>query len=204
MTKSLFTLAVSAVLLTPCLSQEVVTLNEARRGARKVTDALGTPTDAPFSLTVDITKPQAIRSGKAGLLVIPDKQLSLEAIAASGANITPIGQLWMRNVSLGKEGQAVANDKLRFLTVNDGDQDLPVQLYYLGVKKNAEGKLDLVIFAKDKEPLLTQPLTKFESLSSQLLPIELSGKKEDDNTGTLSLNLLGQYKVDLTVKRPVE
>jgi len=204
MIKALLTVVLAAVLLVPCSAQEVVPLDEARRGARKVTDVLGSPNDAPFALTVDVTKPQAIKAGKAGLLVIPDKQLTAESLAAIGSEITPIGQLWTVNVSLGKEGQAVANDKLRFLTVNDGNRDVDLQLYYLGASKNADGKLDLVVFAKGKEPLLKQPLAKSDSTSSQLLPIEISGRKEDDNTGTLSLRLMGGYSADLVVKRPAE
>ena len=204
MKNKLSLLATFAILLPQCPAQEVVSLDEAQRGARKLTDTLGTLSDAPFTLAVDVIKPQAIKAGKAGLLVIPDKQLSTETLASIGKDITPIGQLWTLNVSLGKDGQAVANDKLRFLTVHDGNRDVDVQLYYLGASRNAEGNLDLVIFAKDKEPLLKQPLSKSESTVSQLLPIEISGRKEDENTGTLSLRLTGGFSTDLVVKRPAE
>jgi hypothetical protein len=151
-----------------------------------------------------VTKPQAIKAGKVGLLVIPDKKLTLETLGSAGDSVTPVGQLWMLNVSLGKNGEAAPNDKIRFLSVADGDRDLQVQLYFVGAAKNASGQLDLVVFAKDKEPFLRVPLTKAAAATSQELPIEISGRKDDDHTGTLSLHVLGQYVADLTVKRPAE
>lgn len=197
-------LASLALLTTISFAQEVVPLDEAQRGARKVTDTLGTPADAPFVSEVDVTKPQAIKAGKAGLLVIPDKKLTLETLGGASDAITPIAQLWMLNISLGKNGEPAANDAIRFLSVNDGDRNLDVQLYFVGAAKNNSGQLDLVVFAKGKEPFLRVPLVKASSTSTQELPIEISGRKDDDRTGTLSLRLLGQYTADLTVKRPAE
>jgi hypothetical protein len=200
------TIALLALITASALAQEVVPLDEAQRGARKVTDTLGTPSDAPFATDVDVSKPQAIRAGdgKVGLLIIPDKKLTLESLGSVGESVTPLGQLWTLNVSLGKNGEPVPNDKLRFLTVVDGDKDRQVQLYFVGAAKNSEGKLDLVVFAKDKEPVVRVPLAKSATTTTQELPIELSGRKDDDRTGTLSLRVLGQYAADLTVKRPAE
>src|SRR5688572_27027444 len=95
-------LAALALFTAVSLAQEVVPLEEAQRGARKVTDTLGTPADAPFATDVDIAKPQAIKAGKTGLLVIPEKKLTLENLGSAGESVTPIGQLWMLNISLGK------------------------------------------------------------------------------------------------------
>jgi len=198
------TLAALALLTAVSFAQEVVPLEQAQRSARKVTDVLGTPADVPFATEVDVTKPQAIKAGKAGLLVIPDKKLTLETLGGAGESITPIGQLWMLNISLGKNGEPAPNDKIRFLNVADGDRNLQVQLYFVGAEKNASGQLDLVIFAKDKEPFVRVPLNKADAAAAQELPIEISGRKDDDKTGTLSLRVLGQYVADLTVKRPAE
>jgi hypothetical protein len=198
------TLAALALITAVSFAQDVVPLDEAQRGARKVTDSLGALSDAPFATDVDVTKPQAIKAGKVGLLIIPDKKLTPETLGAVSESITPIGQLWMLNISLGKNGEPAPNDKIRFLNVSDGDRTLQVQLYFVGAAKNTDGKLDLVVFAKDKEPLLRVPLAKASASASQELPIEISGRKDDDNTGTLSLHVLGQYIADLTVKRPAE
>jgi hypothetical protein len=196
-------LLILALSLT-AFAQEIVPLEEAQRGARKLTDVLGIPGDAPFALEVDVTKPQAIKGGGAGLLVIPDKGLTLEKLDATGSAITPLGQLWTLNVSLAKDGRPAPNERLRFHTLSTDTEDLRVQLYYLGAQKNADGKLDLVVFAKDKEPFLRQPLTLNGQPASQTLPIELGGRKDDEETGTLSLHFLGKYDIDLTVKKPAE
>ncbi len=192
------------VLSLTAFSQEIVPLEEAQKGARKLTDVLGTPGDAPFALEVDVTKPQAIKASGVGLLVIPDKTLTLEKLDATGRAITPLGQLWTLNVSLAKDGQPAPNDQLRFHTVSTDTEDLRVQLYYLGAQKNADGKLELVVFAKDKEPFLRQPLTLASQPTTQTLPIELDGRKDDEETGTLSLHFLGKYDIDLKVKKPAE
>ena len=44
------------------------------------------------------------------------------------------------------------------------------------------------------------PLKKIEG-KSQELPIEMSGEKQDDDTGLLTLAILGQYQATLQVKR---
>ena len=198
------TVAALLFLTTVALAQEVVSLDEAQRGARKVTDTLGNLQNPPISTDVDITKPQAIKAGKAGLLIIPDKKLTLENLDSSGSSVTPVGQLWTLNISLGRNGEPAPNDQIRFLSVSDGDRDLQVQLYLIGAAKKASGELELVIFAKDKEPFLRVPLIKANAAATQDFPVELTGRKDDDNTGTLSLRVLGQYAADLTVKRPAE
>lgn len=198
------TLTVLAFIAATAMGQEVVPLDEAQRGARKVTDTLGTIADAPLTTDVDLDKPQAIKAGKVGLLIIPDKKLTLETLGSAGDAIMPIGQLWTLNVSLGKNGEPMPNDKIRFVSVSDGDRDLQVQLYFVGAAKNSTGQLELVVFAKDKEAFVRVPLAKASATTTQDLPIELSGRKDDDNTGTLSLRVLGQYVADITLKRPAE
>lgn len=129
-------------------------------------------------------------------MVIPDKKLSAEVLGKVGGDVTPIGHLWFRKISPHIDGKTTSNDKLRIVTVTADDQDHPLPLFLLGVRKKND-KLELVIFAKDKEPLLATPLEKIDR--NQELPIELEGRKNDNDTGLLTLNVLGKYQAKVTV-----
>ena len=98
-------------------------------------------------------------------------------------------------------GRAPAKDKLRYFTIRDGEEERKVQLYLVGAAKDAQGTLELVVFGADKEPLLRVPLGR-SSENSQLLPIELSGRKNNEDSGTLTLRLFGQYQADILLVKP--
>jgi hypothetical protein len=85
--------------------------------------------------------------------------------------------------------------------VGEGEKARDVQLYYLGAAKNDAGELQLVIFAKDKaQPVLRVPLKKITS-TSQSLPVELEGRKQSDDTGVLTIRLLGEYAAEVTMMK---
>ena len=166
-----------------------------------VTKGAESLSDLPLKLDLDLQKPVAFKGGEAGMLVIPDKGLSGEKIAQAGKEIAPVGQLWMYRVAAAKDGKVVPNSKLRLVTVSDGKKSASVQLYLLGVRKGEKGP-ELVVFGGNKDPLMTLPLEKAEE--GQAVPINLSGRKTGDDSGQLTLNLLGKYKVDISVMKQEE
>ena len=187
-------------------AQEIqqVPAEQAGKIARKVTAALGSPTDAPFPVEPDLEKPAGIKaSGETGLLALPDKKLKAESLAAAGKEATPLGHLWMRNITLAVNSVAPDPAKLRVVGVADGDKEVKVDLYYLGVTKGESGALDVGIFGKGKEPLVKVPLVKTDAAASST-PIALDGHKEGENTGVLVITVFGSYKADVTVTKPRE
>jgi hypothetical protein len=177
-------------------AQESVPLEAAQNAARVATKALGVLTDAPFKMDLDLEKPSAL-SGAA--LAIPAAKLSAELFARSSQEIIPLGQLWTLRITLAQNGKVTPNSKLRLVTVmNDGDE-VKVQLYFLGARKNEKGEWTLVVYAKDKEPLLTAALQKAEG--SQQQPIELEARKEGEDSGTLTVRILGRYKAELPLMK---
>lgn len=171
--------------------------------ARLLISVLGAPTDAPLSTDVDAEKAVAIQAGQAGLLAMPDKKLTAEALSASTKDPVVLGQLWMHKVVPAVDKAAPAPEKLRTLTVHGDNEDADAEVYYLGVAKGESGALELSLFGKDKTPLVKVPLVKTDAAASAT-PIALNGRKDDDHTGTLVITVFGSYKADVTVTRPRE
>ncbi len=183
-------------------AQESLPLESAQKAARAVTKSLGDRSDAALKLKVNLQIPAALRAGEVAILVIPAVDLTPEALSKAGSEITPLGQLWMVKAALASKGQVTPNRKLRLITVPGEDREMLAQLYFLGSRKTDQGGLDLVVFGKDSAPLLTIPLKKAES--SQELPLELAGRKEDETSGILTVKILGKYQAELTVMKQEE
>ena len=181
-------------------AQEPVPLDKAQKGARMLTGSLTTTTYLPLATEVDLEKPHAFRAGEVAAMIIPDKHLSAEALSGTKEAVVPLGQLWIYNLVPRLNGQPTAADKLRTLTVRDNEKDMRVQLYLIGAARNAQGALELVLYGKDKEPLARLPLRP-GSGSAQDLPLQISGHKEDENTGLLTISILGQHVAELLLQR---
>ncbi len=199
-TKNFIILAALAAFPPALLSQDAIQLDEAQKAARKLAASASGITDAPFAVAVDLEKPQGIKAEGVGLIVLPDRKLTAELLAAANSAITPLGQLWTLKLAVAANGRATPADKLRHLTISDGENDREVSLYFLGATKTDAGGLELVVYAKDKEPVLRVPINK-RAAEKQEFPIEVSGAKNDDHSGTLSLRLFGEYDVRLLLMK---
>ena len=193
------------VLSTFAVAEEIqqVSAEQAGKIARMVTAAFGSPTDAPFVVDADAGKPAGIKAGDSGLLAIPDKKLTPEIVAAAGSEITALGQLWMRNVVPSVNNAAPDSAKLRTVKVSDGDKEVPVEVYYLGITKADSGAIELGLYTKDKTPLVKAPLVKTDA-AANTTPIALDGHKEGESGGVLVITVFGSYKADVTVTKPRE
>ena len=198
--KKLTALALLAAFAPALSAQDAIQLEEAQKAARKLSASAAQITDAPFAVETDLEKPQGIKAEGVGLLVLPDRKLTAELLAAANSAITPLGQLWTLKLAVAANGKATASEKLRHLTIVDGEKEREVSLYYLGATKTDAGGLELVVYAKDKEPLLRVPIKK-RAAGKQEFPIEVSGVKNDDQSGTLSLRLFGEYDARLLLMK---
>lgn len=204
--KAMKLIPILALISTIAVAQEIqqVSAEQAGKIARKVTEALGSPSDAPFAVNPDTEKSAGIKgSGEVGLLAIPDRRLTVETVAGAGKTTSALGQLWMRNVVPAVSNAAPDAGKLRTVTVHDGDKDAKVEVYFLGISKADGGEVELGLYAKDKEPLVKVPLVKTNAPPSAV-PIALDGRKEGENTGVLVITVFGSYKADITVTKPRE
>ena len=194
---------VTFALATATWAQEIAAtpLDEAQKAAHKIAASLPAIADAPVAIDADLDKPHLVKGGGGGAMIIPDKKLTAETLAAAGETPVPVGQLWMLKATVAENGRPVAEDKTRRVTVEDGDKEIRLQLFLLGAAKNARGTLDLVVFAKDKTPLLRLPLEKGTGTPPQL-PAELAGQKNDEASATLTLRLAGGYQARLLLMKP--
>ena len=195
-----------AMIANCAVAQEIQQMPAEQVGkiARKVAAALGSPSDAPFSVDADAEKSAGIKaSGETGLLAIPDRKLTAEMVANAGKDVTALGQLWMRNVVPAVSGASADPAKLRTVSVRDGEQEAKVEVYFLGLTKSDAGTVEIGFYAKDKEPLVKVPLVKTDAAASAT-PIALDGHKEGENSGVLVITIFGSYKADVVVTKPRE
>ena len=201
--------ALAAVLLafsTFATAQEIqqVPADQVGKIARKILETFGSPGDVPFAVDADAEKAVGIKaSGETGLLAIPDRKLTADAVASAGKAVSALGQLWMRNVVPAVNSAAPDAAKLRTVNVRDGDKEAKVEVYFLGITKADGGALELGLYAKDREPLVKVLLVKTDAAAS-VTPIALDGRKEGENTGVLVVTIFGSYKADITVTKPRE
>ena len=83
--------------------------------------------------------------------------------------------------------------------VRAGDEEADAACCALGVCKDADRGLELLIYGKDKEPLTRVPM---KSISGQQdNPIEMSGERQDDKA-VVTLKFLGKYEATFSVTEP--
>jgi hypothetical protein len=195
MKQTLLTLALLSA-LTLASAQEKLSREETLRYAFVVAADLKQLQATPIPTDVDVKQPVAFRAGDFGGMALPEAKLSADAIAKAGEKVVPIGQLWLRKLTPMREGAAVAASKLCMVTLSHEGNQVKVSQYALGVQKNGSGALELLVFGKDKEPVVKVPLKTIDA--KQDVPIDLSAERESDS-GKVTLNILGKYTATVAV-----
>lgn len=198
MLKKLFVLALSFSAASAAFAQDHQPLEKAQQAARTITEKTPALDNPQIKVDIDIQKPYLVTGGdNLGVLVVPDKTLANKKPLPDGKDVIPLGQLWMRGLAPFIDGAAVANDKLRELTLAaDGDQ-VDLTAYLLAAKTDGD-QATLLIYGKAKEPVATLPLKKGKNY--QDLPLELDAIGDGDSA-TLSINVAGIYIAKLKLTR---
>jgi hypothetical protein len=153
----------------------------------------------PIPTDPDIKRPVAVKEGDHGAMVLPEAKLSADTFAKAGKEATSVGQLWLVKLAPMNEGAVVSQSKLRTVHARAGDEEADAACCALGVCKDANRGLELLIYGKDKEPLPRMPI---KSISGQQdNPIEMSAEREGDN-GPVTLKFLGKYAATFAVSEP--
>jgi hypothetical protein len=195
-------LLLAATVATPVFAQERVPQEDAQKAARILSESAAAQTDLAFKPAGDLDKPRGIKADEVGLIVIPESKLTSDALAKAGKEPVPVGQLWTRIATVAKDGAVTPNSKLRLVDVTVKDQTLRLQLYLLAVRRADGGKLELVVFAKDKEPLTRVALDGTDA--SAEFPIEINGRKTGEESGVVTLTLLGKHKAELPLMKQAD
>jgi hypothetical protein len=178
-------------------AQERLSQDEALQYAKAVSKDAKQLQGTPIATDVDAQKPVALREGEFGGMVLPQKELDAEKISKAGKDeVTPIGQLWLLKLTPMRDGEAVSSSKLRLATVEAEGTEVTVPQCALGVRRNKDGALELLVFGKNKEPILSAPMKAIDS--KQELPIDISAERESDS-GRLTVKILGKYQATFQV-----
>jgi hypothetical protein len=188
--------ATLAASLAVAHAQENVPREQLLKVALAVSLDLKQMLDTPIPTDPDIKRPVAVREGDRGCMVLPESKLSMDSLAKAGKEIVPVGQLWLRKAVPQCDNHAAEPDKLRIVTVTAGDKSETAILCALGVRKSADGKLELLVYGKEKEALLRVPLKAMSATTDN--PIELSAQAQGESA-VLTLELLGKYTASFTV-----
>lgn len=150
----------------------------------------------PIPSSVDLKQPVALRDGEFGGMVLPEAKLTLETLAKAGDKITPIGQLWLLRLAPMSDGQPISKDKLRLATIQHDGETYTLPQCALGVQRTSSGAMELLVFGKDKQPLLKVPLKQVEA--KQDLPLDMDADRESDSA-EITLKILGKYEAKFKV-----
>jgi hypothetical protein len=178
-------------------AQEKLSREEALTYARIVSVDAQQLNGTPIVTDVDPEQPVALKDEDYyGGMVLPQKGLKPETLDRAGQTAVPIGQLWLRKLTPMRDGEAVSRDNLRIVTVNAEGEEVRVPQCALAIRRNAGGALELLVFGKGKEPLLTAALKPLKA--TQSLPIDLEAQRDWDS-GKLTLKILGKYQATISV-----
>jgi hypothetical protein len=155
--------------------------------------------NTPIATDPDVKRPVVVRDGEYGAMLLPESKLRTSTLNNANDRARSIGQLWLHKLAPLNDGQVVKGDRLQQFTGDSPEGQLTVTLCALGVVKDADGKLQLLVYGKEKEPVLRAPLK--ETSAKQDLPLELQAERKDDG-GLLTIKILGKYEATFMVTDP--
>lgn len=195
--KHILTTLTVLCILQAATAQERLATEEALRYAKLAGADTQQLQGTPIPTSVDLNRPVALRDGDYGGMVLPEAKLTAESLAQATDKVVPVGQLWLLRLTVMREGEAVSGDRLRLATVKTGDGgEVKVVQCALGVRRNSAGSLELLIYGKDKEPLLSAPLKAIQA--QQELPLDMEAEREGD-FARVTLRILGRHEARFRV-----
>lgn len=177
-------------------AQEKLSLDEALPYARAVSADAKQLNGTPIATDVDPQQPVAVKDADYGGMVLPQKNLKADAIAKAGETAVPIGQLWLKKLTPVRDGEAIPRESLRLVTVQGDGQEVIAPQCALAVRRKAGGDLELLVYGKTKEPVLTVKLKPLDT--TQSMPLDLVAERNGD-FGDLTLTILGKYQAKFSV-----
>ena len=132
-------------------------------------------------------------------MVIPDKQMTEEKLLKAGKSIVPVGQLWLRKWTLVVDGKPVPDKALKIVKINIDQKKRPMPLFLLGIRKNGEKRMELVVYAKGNEPLMIMPLKAIAFIPET--PLELEWSRGEKLIDPLTMKILGKYQAEFAITR---
>lgn len=150
----------------------------------------------PIATDVDIKQPVGVKDEGYGGLVLPQKNLTAETLSSVSEQVVPIGQIWFHKLTLMKDGEPLPESKLLMASFSHEGEEIRVPQCALGVRRNKDGALELLVYGKGKDAVIIVPLKPDTATLST--PIDVQAERESDS-GRVTLKILGKYKASITV-----
>ncbi len=166
-----------------------------------LTEGLKKVNDAPVKMEADAEKAVLLYNPglEMGAAFLPHKGLSEESVKKSDKEVAPLGVLFLYHLTPMVDKKPVEKDKIRTISIAVEGQDLQVPTYYMGVKTEADGKRNLLVYGKDnKEPLLKVSLDDKETDGDR--PVVIEAKNVGGGEGTLHVNALKKFQATVPLK----
>jgi hypothetical protein len=170
--------------------------------AKRLTEHADKLPDPVFKIDADCEKATGLHDpGVAGLIVVPCKDIQPKTLkGAEETNGAPAGYLFLYKIVPQVDGKAVAADKLSMITFKDDNgNEREVTALRLAIKKENEDSYKLLVFSKDKKPLLASPF-RMEANHSEL-PFSVSVKDVKEDEGTLVVTFFGKFAADVKLTK---
>ena len=189
-----------ALLVATLSGEGQLSKEDAQRYAKLCVEQTGSKgNNAEIKTDVDPGKACAVQGEGGGAMVIPDKQMTEEKLLKAGKGIVPVGQLWLRKWTLVIEGKPVPDKALKIAKIDIDQKKRPMPLFLLGVRKNGEKGMDLLVYAKGNEPLIVMALKAIEFIPET--PLELEWTRGEKLIDPLTMKILGKYQAEFAISR---
>jgi hypothetical protein len=173
---------------------------DAQRYAKLCVEQTGSKSsNSQIKTDVDPEKACAVQGEGGGAMVIPDKTLTADKLAKAGKEIVPVGQLWLRKWTLVVDGSPVPEKTLKIAKINIDEKKRPMPLFLLGVRKNGDKGMELLVYAKGNEPLLVMPLKVIDFIPDT--PLDLEWTRGEKLVDPLTMKILGKYQAEFAITR---
>jgi hypothetical protein len=170
--------------------------------APRLVEAADKINDPPFKVNADADKATGLHKPQVGgLMVVPTKALKAESLTGVQESLgAPVGYLFLYKLSPVVDGKPLDSAKLPMMNVKDDNgTERDISALRLAVKKESDTEWKLLVFAKDKKPILSAQLK--EQANGSDLPISVAGKETGNDQGTLTITMFGKYAADVTLGR---
>jgi len=155
--------------------------------------------NTPIPTDPDVKRPVVVYEGDYGAMILPETKLAADQLAKAGAQPVPVAQLWLHKLVPLDGTLAVRSERLQMATVQREGEQATLPLCALAVCKGADGKLELVVYGKAKDPVLRAPLKPITATQED--PVEVTAERQEEG-GLLTLKILGKYEASFMVTDP--
>ena len=174
-------------LLTSASAQERMDLSKAKHYAQITRQNTEQFKHAPLSFEADIEQPVALANDSFGGLLIPRARLSEGSSEDVGTEPVAIGELWLYNLTLERNGWPMREHTLDIIPLNTEEGRVRIPRCVLAVSKPSGKPPLLMVYGKSNTPLCTVNLTEREPF--QEMPLDMSA----DESGNATVHILGKY-----------